>query len=131
MLCLPAHPRMSHILMMNSIRDEDAGLGSGYCPSLLYPFRLGRSCKTESKRLRAALPKLNAPNKEGWKVTTNSVAASRFGQQKVSSLGEAMTRRRRERKATGRRGLRCQKKETRKGRGNERVYELNGRNHGV
>lgn len=81
--------------MMNSIREEDAGLGSGYCPSLLYPFRLGRSCKTESKRLKAALPKLNAPNKEGWKVSTNSVAASRFGQQKVSSLGEAMTRRRR------------------------------------
>lgn len=42
-------------------------------------------------RLRAALPKLNAPNKTGWKETTNSVAASLFGQQKVSSRGDAMT----------------------------------------
>lgn len=31
-----------------------------------------------------------APKKSGWKVMTNSVDASRFGQQKVSSLGDAI-----------------------------------------
>lgn len=87
---LPVHPNMSHILMMNNIREEDAGLGRGYCPSLLYPLRFGRICKIANKRLKAALPRLKAPNKTGWKVTTNSVAASRFGQQKVSIRGDAM-----------------------------------------
>lgn len=116
---LPAHPSMSHILMMNNIREEDAGLGSGYCPSLLYPLRLGRSCKMANRRLRAALPKLSAPNKTGWKVTTNSVAASRFGQQKVSSRGEAMTAWREERRRKGEwdvgYGVRTAKKKTRTG----------------
>lgn len=42
-------------------------------------------------RLRAALPRVKAPNRTGWKVTTNSVAESRFGQQKVSSRGDAIT----------------------------------------
>lgn len=111
---LPAHPSMSHTLMMNRIREEDAGLGSGYCPSLLYPFRLGRSCKTENRRLRAALARVSAPNRTGWKVTTNSVAASRFGQQNVSSRGEAMAHRgRREKRTGGRCGLRCQEKKRR------------------
>lgn len=82
---------MSHTLMMSSIREEDAGLGSGYCPSLLYPLRLGRSCRTAKMRLRAALARVSAPNSTGWKVTTKPVAASRFGQQNVSSRGEAMT----------------------------------------
>lgn len=49
----------------------------------------------ENKRLRTALPRVSVPNRTGWKVTTKSVAASRFGQQKVSSRGEAMARRRR------------------------------------
>lgn len=44
----------------------------------------------EKKRLRDALATVSAPNRSGWKVTTNSVAASRFGQQNVSSRGEAM-----------------------------------------
>lgn len=85
---------MSHTLMMNRIREEDAGLGRGYCPSLLYPLRLGRICTTANTRLRTALPRLRAPNRTGWKETTNSVAASRFGQQNVSSRGDAMTERR-------------------------------------
>lgn len=75
---------------MNNIREEDAGLGSGYCPSLLYPLRFGRICKIAKMRLTTALPRLNAPNRTGWKVTTNSVVASRFGQQNVSSRGDAM-----------------------------------------
>lgn len=92
---------MSHTLMIRRIREEDAGLGSGYCPSLLYPFRLGSSCKMENKRLRTALLRVSVPNRTGWKVTTKSVAASRFGQQNVSSRGEAMAhRRRREKRAT-------------------------------
>lgn len=108
---LPAQPSASHTLMMNRIRDEDAGLGSGYWPSLLYPFRLGRSCKMENKRLRTALARVSVPNRTGWKPTTNSVAASRFGQQNVSSRGEAMAhRRRREERTGGRGGLRCQKR---------------------
>lgn len=129
--CLPAHPSMSHILMMSNIREEDPGLRSGYCPSLLYPFRLGRSCRTANKRLRAALPKLSAPNKAGWKLTTNSVAASRFGQQKVSSRGEAMTACRREGGARCVRSVRGEKKRTRNGRGNDWVRDPVMRNHGV
>lgn len=82
---------MSHILMMNNILEEEAGLGSGYCPSLLYPLRFGRTCRTANMRLRAALPRLRDPNRTGWKETANSVAASRFGQQNVSSRGEAIT----------------------------------------
>lgn len=81
---------------MNNIREEDAGRGRGYCPSLLYPLRLGSSCKVANRRLSDALPRVNALNRTGWKVTTNSVAASRFGQQKVSSRGEAMADRRRQ-----------------------------------
>lgn len=136
---------MSHILMMNNIREEDAGLGSGYCPSLLYPLRLGRSCKIANRRLRAALPKLNAPNRTGWKVTTNSVAASRFGQQKVSSLGEAMTDRRRQKERGRERewegeeevgyGVRRKKRETRKGEEMfgymTRLWEITGLSHHV
>lgn len=108
---------MSHMLMMNNIREEDAGLGSGYCPSLLYPLRLGRICKTAKTRLRLALPKPKAPNSTGWKETTNSVAASLFGQQKVSSRGDAMPGHRggegkwAERTVVGRKGRK-------KGRGN-------------
>lgn len=108
---LPAHPSMSQTLMMNRIREVDAGLGSGYRPILLYPFRLGRSCKTENKRLKAALARVSAPNRTGWKVTTNSVAGSRFGQQNVSIRGEAMAHRgRREKRTGGRLGPRSQEK---------------------
>lgn len=82
---------MSHTLMMKRILEEDVGLGRGYCPSRLYPLCFGRSCSTANARLRAALPKLNAPNKTGWKETANSVAASLLGQQKVSSRGDAMS----------------------------------------
>lgn len=106
---LPAHPRMSQTLMMNRIREEEAGRGRGYCPSLRYPFRFGRTCTTAKMRLRAALPRLRAPNSTGWKPTTNPVAASRFGQQNVSRRGEAMARRaacvrRREQKGKEKRG---------------------------
>lgn len=79
---------------MNSILEEDAGLGRGYCPSLLYPLRFGRICRTVKMRLTAALPKVRAPNRTGWKATTSSVAELRFGQQKVSSRGEAILDRR-------------------------------------
>lgn len=138
---LPVHPSMSHILMMNNIRDDDAGLGRGYCPSLLYPLRLGRICKIANRRLKAPLPRLKAPNRTGWKVTTNSVAASRFGQQKVSSRGDAMMDRRREERGgreSKENGLPCQEKEDKgkKMRGNARVHdptlwEITGLNHHV
>lgn len=124
---LPAHPSMSHTLMIKRIREEDAGLGSGYCPSLRYPFLLGRSCKMENKRLRTALPRVSVPNSTGWKVTTKSVAASRFGQQKVSSRGEAM-------EETGKEDRR-EKWATVSGdrhkRGNDRLHDPGVRNHGV
>lgn len=87
---LPAHPRMSHRLMMKRIRTEDAGLVRGNCPSLLKPLRLGKICKMAKTKLRAALDRVKTPNRVGWKETTKSVAASRFGQQKVSSRGDAM-----------------------------------------
>lgn len=83
---------MSQTLMMKRIREEEAGRGRGYCPSLRYPFRFGRICTTAKMRLRAALPRLKAPNRTDWKFTTNPVAASRFGQQNVSRRGEAMAR---------------------------------------
>lgn len=111
---LPMHPSMSHILMMNTIREEDAGLGSGYCPSLLYPLRLGRICKTANKRLRVALARPRAANKSGWKETTKSVAASRFGQQKVSSRGEAMALREERNREVGPAVRRKQKRQGRK-----------------
>lgn len=132
---LPVHPSMSHILMMNNIREEDAGLGRGYCPSLLYPLRFGRICKIANKRLKAALPRLKAPNKTGWKVTTNSVAASRFGQQKVSIRGDAMMdwrkkqRGERERKKMN---YRARRKKTKKRKWEEMTESMTQlRNHGV
>lgn len=127
---LPAQPSMSQTLMMNRIREEDAGLGRGYCPSLLGPFRLGRSWKTEQDRLRAALARVSAPKSSGWKVTTSCVAASRFGQQNVSSRGEAMGGRR------GRKEDRTEKWATvsggkRQERRTARVHDPSARNHGV
>lgn len=108
---LPAHPRMSHRLMMKRIRTEDAGLVKGNCPSLLKPLRLGKICKMAKTKLRAALDRVKTPNRVGWKETTKSVAASRFGQQKVSSRGDAMMewteREREERGRESRRGVCC------------------------
>lgn len=136
---LPVHPSMSHILMMNNIREEDAGLGRGYCPSLLYPLRFGRICKIANKKLKAALPRLKAPNKTGWKVTTNSVAASLFGQQKVSIRGDAMMDWRKEQreKEKGRKWTTVSE-ERRQRKENERKWlspwpnwEITGRNHHV
>lgn len=121
---------MSHTLMMSNIREEEPGLRSGYCPSLLYPFRLGRSCKTANRRLRAALPKLSAPNKAGWKLTTNSVAASRFGQQKVSSRGEAMTACRRDGRRKGERRNGQETGEEMTGYVTQ-LWEITGLNHHV
>lgn len=128
---LPAQPSTSHTLMMNRIREEDAGLGTGYWPSLLYPFRLGRSCKMENKRLRTALARVSVPNRTGWKPTTNSVAASRFGQQNVSSRGEAMAHRRRGEKEDRREKWATVSEEKRQERGNGRVHDPGVRNHGV
>lgn len=120
--------------MMKRIREEDAGLGRGYCPSLLWPFRLGRSCKTDNTRLNVALVRVSAPNRTGWKVTTNAVAASRFGQQNVSSRGEAIAHRgetgkedRTEKWATVSGG----KKNKRQARRKDRVHDPRWRNHGV
>lgn len=87
---LPAHPKMSHTLIMNNILEDEAGLGRGYCPSRRYPLRFGKICMIENMRLTPALPMQMAPKKSGWKVTTNSVEASRFGQQNVSSRGDAI-----------------------------------------
>lgn len=101
---------MSHTLMMNRIREEDAGLGSGYCPSLRYPLRFGAICRAANRRLSAAEPRLTAPNSTGWKDTTSSVAASRFGQQKVSSRGEAMVGPERRRERERERRLRCEER---------------------
>ena len=70
-------------------------------------------------------------NSTGWKVTTNPVAASLFGQQKVSSRGEAMADcRQREREKKVDYGVR-RKQKKRKRRGNDWVHEPTVRNHGV
>lgn len=81
---------MSHTLIMNNILDDEAGFGRGYCPRRRYPLRFGKICMIENMRLTAALPMQMAPKKRGWKVITNSVEASRFGQQNVSSRGDAI-----------------------------------------
>lgn len=76
--------------MMNRILEEEAGFGSGYVPSRLYPLFFGRSCRREKMALIPALPTHIAVKNPGWKLTIKSVAASRFGQQNVSRRGEAM-----------------------------------------
>lgn len=78
--------------MMNRILDEEAGFGSGYVPSRLYPLLLGRTCRREKIMLKPALPAHIAVKKPGWKPMMKSVAGSRFGQQNVSRRGEAMLR---------------------------------------
>jgi len=92
---LPEHPKMSHTLMMSRILRDEAGLGRGDRKLL----RFGRICNTQKKKLRLALHAHIAVKSRGAKLMTNSVAGSRFGQQKVSSRGDAMAMTRRKESA--------------------------------